>query len=156
VQARAVWVVDEAGELLFGNTPAKVQVTNLTASQVLGEPVSFRSTAAVLGPSTDPTVTVATVPADHAFLMTDIEGTYVCCNGDLPCALSDSTGIRLTWRWLSTAAVSPPSPGQRSYTTGILFNPGQTISLGLAITPVQCSGVHGGDITLMGRLVPVS
>jgi len=148
VPAKGVWVVDEVGAQLFGTTPARVEVTNLPASQVAGQPVSFRSTAVVPGPNVDPSVVVATVPVDHAFLMTDIEGIYFCCGGGSAGALTDGTGVRLAW-------VSANPPGQRSYTTGILFNPGETISLGVP-TGEQCSGAHGGDITLMGRLLPVS
>src|SRR5262245_56391147 len=64
---RPAAIVDESGNVLFGSTPAKVEVTNgtLVAGANAGEPVSFFLTVTAIP------IAVATVPNDRALIITD-------------------------------------------------------------------------------------
>ena len=62
-------VVDEMGNVLFGATPGKVEVTNFPASS---SDETFNMTFST--PGTHPSLVVTTVPADRALILTDIDG----------------------------------------------------------------------------------
>lgn len=147
-KAQARVIVDELGNVLFGAMPAKVEVTNLPPSSGGYEPWSVTvPTGYVQSP-----VQLFSVPADKRLVITDIDGRYTCYvngNGSVPCTLSDSSGVRLTWTYDSSRV--------RSYVTGLSFGPNETVMWGvdpLGVPPPNMQVT--GPITFMGRLEPAS
>ena len=134
-RVKVVGAVDEMGNLLFGSTPGKVEVTNFPATADPGDLFSVALQANL------PPVIVTTVPLGQALIITDIDGSYAC--GFSACQLSDSTGVRLTWYVGGTDGQNL----HHSYTTGVRFGPGETVTLS------STSNSPSGAFTFMGRLV---
>lgn len=142
-KAQARIIVDELGNILFGAMPAKVEVTNWPASPIDSTGTPWSAVVDVASPA--PSVVAFTVPADSRLLLTDIDGAYACAaGGPTRCTLSDSHGARLTWN--SGGYDSP----HHSYSTGVLFDAGEIVTMSAPIA------VQGPSISFQGRLLPAS
>lgn len=132
------------GGKLVPVTAADLAGTETPAAPVL---VSAHAEASEISIST-----VYTVPARQSFTLTDIEFSFPTI-GDL--TLSDSSGVRLVIvAPLSERAVCGSGGGSRTYSTGLQFAPGSTITMAVSNAP-GC-GFYGASITIMGRLLPAS
>jgi hypothetical protein len=158
--AKAVVVVDELGNVLFGSKPGQVEVTSLPPTPAT-EIFNFTFEGPADGSAVS-SVTVATVPTDRALLITDIDGNYQC---DVPigenppscgCDLRDSSGLRL--RWYSAPTYAGGDSTHRTYSTGIRFSPGETIIMQATPCPPNFlpPGAVYGSVTFMGRFVTTS
>jgi hypothetical protein len=148
--AKATVVADELGNVLFGTIPGKVEVTNFPSGQgsSSGPGTPFSVYIDTLSSGTQ-SVPVTTVPSGQQLLITDIDGFYQCTQtggNSTRCVLQDGTGTRFAW-W---GAVSY----QHSFTTGIVFQPGEVVTWTTSLPPG--GGAVQGPITFMGRLIPAS
>jgi hypothetical protein len=112
-------------------------------TSVYGDPVSFRET----GPCGGPPVSVFTVPAGQKFVLTDVEAGFSSPGGG-ELTLFGGTGTPSVEKY--DLFVLPPSPGSaqevsRSYTTGFVWDPGDTIWF-------ACGGAP--NALFSGRLLP--
>ena len=128
-RAKATVVVDSLGQVLFGSTPARVELVNLPdSSNIADEAWSVVSAGPV----------IETVPLDKALLITDISAATNNQSGTM--ALSDSTGTRLVWDQFS--------PKRFSFTTGLLFGPGESVTY-------TFNGGGAPTATFMGRMIAI-
>jgi len=145
VKAKVMLLVDELGNTLFATAPGRVEVTGRVQADVIMPPtdcgpepkfVSFYIRDDTLG---EKVIHVFTVPRDTDLIITDIETVSNSSGGRL--SLEDSSGplFMTIIRSLDT----------RSYQSGIVVEGGELLQLRL-------SGAGRKDVTLMGRLVPVS
>jgi hypothetical protein len=147
-RARITAVVDELGNVLFGSTPGKVEVTNFPTAAPAPPEEIFNFFLANPGVPFSSPVVIATVPTDRQLIITDIEA--ASANACYPCGicqLTDSTGVRLVWQ----GGLSTP----RSYTSGVRFGPGETVSFSTSPFCGPVTLVYP-PVTFMGRLVPAS
>jgi len=135
-EVKATVLVDELGEILFGDEAARIEITAIPKTETTPIAKVEQLKSFFFSPltiCTNGTNTALTVPANHFFILTDIES------------------INVTVRVLDTGTPKlEANSGHRSYASGIAFGPSSIVQV------CSKSSTASAVATLMGRLIPTA